>query len=103
MNQIMTRMMMIWSYFLQPPTWVTWSQSPAANLKSSSQGAGPPYYVAADDLADEDHDHDDHRDGCDTADDDEGNFLFSHVFVHRPTLTFDGKVTRCSALSFSDK
>ena len=33
---------MIWSYFLQPPTWVTWSESPAANLKSSSQGAGPP-------------------------------------------------------------
>ena len=49
------------------------------------------------------HDHADHHDGCDTADDDEGNLLFSHVFVHRPSLTFDGKVTRCSALSFSDK
>ena len=63
---------MIWSYFLQPPTWVTWSEFPAANLKSSSQGAGPPYYVAADENADE-NDHDDHHDGCDTADDDEGN------------------------------
>ena len=84
MNTMMMRMMMIWSYFLQPPTWVTWSQSPAANLKSSSQGAGPPYYVAADENADEnddhvhadyydDHDHADHRDGCDTAEDDEGS------------------------------
>ena len=58
---------MIWSYFLQPPTWVTWSQSPAANLKSSSQGAGPPYYVAAEN---EDHGDDhDHVAGDDDGDD----------------------------------
>ena len=68
---------MIWSYFLQPPTWVTWSQSPAANLKSSSQGAGPPYYVAADH---HDHAHD-HGAGDDHADDhdheDQSQFIFS--------------------------
>ena len=59
----MLRMMMIWSYFLQPPTWVTWSESPAANLKSSSQGAGPPYYVAADENADHAADENDHGAG----------------------------------------
>ena len=59
---------MIWSYFLQPPTWVTWSESPAANLKSSSQGAGPPYYVAADENDDHAHDYD-HVAGDDHGDD----------------------------------
>ena len=39
---------MIWNCFLQPPTWVTCSESPAANLESSSQGARPPSYSHGD-------------------------------------------------------
>ena len=39
---------MIWNCFLQPPTWVTWSESPSANLESSSQGARPPSYSHGD-------------------------------------------------------
>ena len=68
-------MMMIWSYFLQPPTWVTWSESPAANLKSSSQGARPPSYSHYVDDHHLDHHHEDDH-GDDIADDnDEGDFL----------------------------
>ena len=45
---------MIWNCFLQPPTWVTCSESPAANLESSSQGARPPSYSHADCCGDDD-------------------------------------------------
>ena len=45
---------MIWNCFLQPPTWVTCSESPAANLESSSQGARPPSYSHGDCCGDDD-------------------------------------------------
>ena len=53
---LVTRTMtkMIWNCFLQPPTWVTCSESPAANLESSSQGARPPSYSHADCCGDDD-------------------------------------------------
>ena len=75
-------MMMIWSYFLQPPTWVTWSESPAANLKSSSQGARPPSYSHH-----LDHHHHEDDDGDDIADDnDEGDFLKVIIIRHLFTV-----------------
>ena len=66
MMMMRMRMMMIWSYFLQPPTWVTWSESPAANLKSSSQGARPPSYSHH--LAHDHHDQDRGHEGDDGGD-----------------------------------